>query len=441
MIVILVAGFLLKRYSNKDHLPALLLAGLGLAMSGALSPLVGSLINRLFYFGIPGFSATGSPARSLILALLGLCLLAGLLYPHSKVPDPEPKPAEPKGSTLLPLIQGRYGPLVVSLVLCLLILGFSLGLARPQSLLPQVPLDPLISTATASGLLIFFVTLILGAAWLTWRRTIWPAALAAIIAGQALLGATQLVPTGKPELNFPTSRSLDERVAIVRSNWNLFQLPSSGPPPNLASLKRSLEVSGYDSLTSRATAEWMTSLNGGKSPNPPENGNMFFVKPDAETALLEEASVARVYEFRSGEMTTSELNPLPRGFVNGSPAKIVKQSLSSVTIAGRGEITLRDRWSRGWLVRGANGQETASQPGEWIQVSATDCPDANPNECTLTYEPIPHSLLRPWAFASLALFSLLACLCLLSSRPAKPSEKGEDDPNKNALEATNELKP
>jgi hypothetical protein len=68
-----------------------------------------------------------------------------------------------------------------------------------------------------------------------------------------------------------------ERVAVVNTQWSLYEPPPARMPPNTAAIYRLPEVGGYDSLLPRHAKRFLDLLNGQDSA-PPENGNMLFVK-------------------------------------------------------------------------------------------------------------------------------------------------------------------
>ena len=230
---------------------------------------LGTPLNRLLYFFVPGWSSTGSPARVEVLFVLAACALAGLAVDRV---------AERKAQILATV--GAVVGMVIALVLPNLAdaegaAAALRGAATAGAMLPVLG-------ATVATVLALFLA----------RRTPW-----AVPAGVALVAcgtyATALVPFGRP-LD-PPKGDPNVRIAVVNDGWSLLTTPNAVLPPNLAALGGLHEIGGYDSLTSRSAVEMLREANGGNDPSPPENGNMMLVKSSLDSKALAEDGVTEVW--------------------------------------------------------------------------------------------------------------------------------------------------
>lgn len=256
----------------------------------ALLTALGTPINRLFYFGIPGFSALGGPNRVLLLYLFGVAALAGFGADYY---------LSEGGGRKTKLVRPEM--LFTRLWLCasylILIVAFFISLHIGQSVVSR---------------LIGSHTLKAGP----------PVALALITAGWLFLGAYMRVPRDQQDRRFLSASSLSaivtlliiadlfafginynptcerskvypetklttdlkrmtedgRRIAPINSSWSLFETPKDAIlPPNSAMVYGLYDVQGYDSLYTKRYQEQMARVQG-VDPSPPENGNMVLVR-------------------------------------------------------------------------------------------------------------------------------------------------------------------
>lgn len=258
VVLMLGVGALFRRTRGRFALGAVALLGFLIASA--------SPVAQALYFGLPGWSATGSPGRAGVLVVLALCAMAGS---STKVESFGPKEAR---IWILPILLATGGAMVL--------------FVRGGSLPTWVHLPPeqfaviFRSSFGTSGIAVIVgvsALLLLFATLPNYRRHL-PLAC-------AFGGLVALVPglisaplrTGHvPPL--PEGAAAGTRVAIINQQWSLFAQPKALMPPNLAALYRIKEIGGYDSLISRDTVERLRSLNGGQDPAPAENGNMMFIK-------------------------------------------------------------------------------------------------------------------------------------------------------------------
>jgi hypothetical protein len=221
---------------------------------------LGTPLTRLLYFYLPGFSATGSPARILCLWAFSMAALAA----HGVQ---EPRAWRTALSAWLALLGGA---------LLLTLTTLPAGVSRV----------PLWAGIGASALALTAIALAVGLAWVGLPR------LRAALTPAGWLSLLALAPVVVYALGYPWTAPLravfpplpdlpilntGERVAILNTQWSLYEPPPARMPPNTAAMYRLPEIGGYDSLLPRHAKRFLDLLNG-KDSAPPENGNMLFVK-------------------------------------------------------------------------------------------------------------------------------------------------------------------
>lgn len=323
-----------------------------LAGIGALGLLIalGTPLDRLLYFGVPGWSATGSPGRAIVLFVLAMCALAAFGVDRLKDLDK-------KGVTLVGLGAAVFGAFALS----------NLAQGPASALKDLVPSEDLIRAVTR-GSLMHAMPFVLGsavvalAAFAIYRRTGNGVSLvAAAVAIPLLSGATNLMQTGKiisPATGFPG------RTAFINDNWSLFQTPHANWPPNLSLLNGAREIGGYDSLIHRDTVQMLNEINGRNS-SPPENGNMMFIFSSADRKKLAEMGVNQIVRpnWSTEEISGPGVVSAPGG------AHIEKTTYSSFVVhaTGPGPLVLRDRNMDGWTAT-LDGRPVPIKPGLWKEV-------------------------------------------------------------------------
>ena len=264
----------------------LLLALMGVRRSGqgafwmgmgllALLIALGTPLTKLLYFYLPGYSATGSPARILCLwafsvailsahgfqdmsgwrrALLAWAGLLGLALLLVELTLPQAINRTPLWEHMLNA-GGRYllaaaGVFALSVAL-FGAFRFALPVERGEKawLLESARLAMFILTLVSLGL-----------------------ASVKIVSGYRAPLAAAFPPIADlPSLN------PGERIAVLNTRWSLYEPPPARMPPNTPVAYRLHDVGGYDSLLPRHFKRFLDLLNGQDSA-PPENGNMLFVK-------------------------------------------------------------------------------------------------------------------------------------------------------------------
>lgn len=270
LVLALVGVFARKRLSGDYGSPAgssgdsptpqqvgsggFVLTPLCLALVGALLAF-GTPLNRLLFFYFPGWSATGSPGRALVLVVLGVCALSGFGFERL------PEKADKKWFGL------------AAIPIALLAIGFN-GVNIAAGSLGVENLDKIVTVCTRTQLPMVALCCLLGAgmvASVVRQRSL-------VSAGAAILVTAiwQFPLSGKPvelpKLDVPAQ----ERVAFESKAWNIAKTPEAFWPPNLATVARVHDLFGYDSiLDGRFVSKLKDAMK--MEPAPPENGNMMLM--------------------------------------------------------------------------------------------------------------------------------------------------------------------
>lgn len=251
----------------------LALAGLSLLMAA------GTPVDALFYFLVPGFAQSGSPARVLVLFCLAQAALAGLGAEYLLR-----RAAEQWRGVFVPLLAGFVG-------LGGLASGFHLLAAAQAPLLDTGAPDPVSAVVRAvtyggvlAGLLLLLAWLLRENAPSQRSRTLGVASLLLVAGGLLYLGGSYNL-TSTPELAYPDTpltqalQRAEGRVATINRNWSLYDVPHALLPPNASIAYGWRDVQAYDSLLlghSRALLDAIALPDPTSSPL--ENGNVLFVK-------------------------------------------------------------------------------------------------------------------------------------------------------------------
>lgn len=369
-----------RRASKRLWVPLAGLAVLALLMA------LGTVVNKPFYFLIPGWSSTGSPGRIGVLFVMGACALAGLGLWRG-----EPNSRSER--------VGGFAVLGVSALTILAAFQIANSLApRFEGMDPALisKLGAAASSRLALGVVGAFLVCALVGFLLEQRRK--GALVSMLSAGFPVvaLGATfsglwgGLIPVAEP-LNKSVLASVGHepgvRAAFINEPWELVIAAPALMPPNTASILRISDLAGYDSLLHRDTQLFLADVNGQDSA-PPANGNIQFVKPSADPQKLGDAGVTEVYSQRPvfkdlapqtvGEGLLRYLIPSSgRALVIGReeskpfpPAKI-EDGLDHQTITefGPGLLVVKDRLMPGWRA------SIDGKPVEWDTSNPWKGPD------------------------------------------------------------------
>lgn len=369
-------------------------AVLGAGAVGLLGLLIawGTPLNALMYFGVPGWSATGSPGRAGILVVLAVAVLAAVGLEHLRWDRSR-------------LVPGATAGVLGLLALMLPMLAFT-GL--PSWLPGGFSIAPMVANAWSSGapwalvglaVLALVVLAPKKAGLEPWVVTI--AAVGALVVPLGLLfqgSGVGLQTAGKPsEAPLAPRSDPNRRYAFVNADWSLFGPAPTLLFPNTASALRLRDIAGYDSLLHRDTVALLRELNSGQDAAPQANGNIMLIKPGYDPAALADAGVSVVYSLLPGG---TELGPDQTGFrvpiyatqldgpgrasVDGRPATVLTDGPDHVVVRaqGPGTLTLRDRMMPGWSAE-VGGKPVSLPEGRWRTVEIP----AGEQDVRFTYDP------------------------------------------------------
>ena len=336
----------------------------------ALLMALGTPLDAVLYFGLPGFAQSGSPGRILVIWTLGASVLAAV------------------GAEAL--MTGRARSLRSwKWAIGATAGAFLLSLAGTVSVVErQWPPHALaIDLPRVGDLWRVPVGILLGAAslfWLRRRGTLSHPTAGFLLAG---LAATDLLAAGwgynrtaradrvypvTPAIAFLQQHTDGGRILVLNHGWSVDpgRPPNTLLPPNTATVFGLDDVAGYDSLLTRRSFEFIQTLNGGRSPAPRENGNLVFTS-DYTTSQAQAAAARYVlspFPLFDARLTLATQDPeifvyrnlaaLPRVRQDDSRQTALWQDLAptrlGLEIADQrgGSVVVADQWYPGWQARG-----------------------------------------------------------------------------------------
>ncbi len=263
VLVLLALGF--RNWTRRAKVAVASLGLLGLLIA------LGTPFNALLYYGLPGWSGSGSPGRAAIMWVIAAGLGAGLSWASI---------TESKATKT---------PLYV-------LIGVGLGGVAIANLLAssQAPWLPIVAPffgQIQAQALVNALPFVVGALACAGAALMVPDARGKVAAGLlsvALATGPGVVPTHTPESSQVELATGGGRVAAVNRGWNLLAWPQGAVMmPNLATRYGFYDAFGYDSLIPATTVEALTKINGGINPAPPTNGNMMLLSQPDPTELAE----------------------------------------------------------------------------------------------------------------------------------------------------------
>jgi len=331
----------------------------------------GTPLNYLLYFVVPGWSATGSPGRIIVLFVMAVSVISGVAI------DRLSSKKQGKTKNVLPyLLPGLV------LIPCLFFsnidpLGGETG-----------ALIDLISDASQQAAMPFVLVAVLISVFAMFAipkidKPIYRISLILIpIVICMLQGGVDLIRTGHPRSLTESGLSPQDpyaRVAVINQAWGIPIATRALVPGNLLSARHIHELSGYDSLINRDTVEMLRDING-KDPAPEANGNMMFIKPSADPAKLAEAGVTEVWsiapapQFGEPFATANGFNRYHlkgpgRASTPNGVATIMKEDegIIRVKAMGPGRLVLRERNMPGWSAL-LDAEPMKIQGDRWLEV-------------------------------------------------------------------------
>ena len=357
----------------------------GIAALVVLLLALGTPLNALLFFGIPGFSQTGSPGRVLVLWSFCLPVLAAIGVD-----------AFLRGERVQALVR----PGMTFAALAALTFGYAAlwitGHAPPGTLAANLSAE--------ADLWRLPVGILLGAAavfWLRERGSLKPSAvgsyLVALAAVDLLAAGYGFNRTSAPKDVYPVTPLIaflqqhggEGRVMPINRRWSLTSRPPDAVlPPNAATVYGLDDTQGYDSLLTGQYFQFAGRMDGG-SPAPPENGNMVFTygigSPEARAAgaryvvtqrpipggkPIFEADGSLVYEDVQALPRVRAADPVGRFFLlPRPPTRLFAEGNGFTSVTS---VTIADQWYPGWQAW-VNGKtaEVRAGPDVFRTVSVT----------------------------------------------------------------------
>ena len=324
---------------------------------------LGTPLNAVLFFGVPGWAQTGSPGRILVLWSFCLPVLA---------------------ATGLDALLRRFdikalGKSIIMLgVLAVCIFAFTvlwINSTAPAGTLAT-------NLAAESDLWRLPVGILLGAAAAVWLHMRGSLSASRFGVTFVLLTAIDLLAAGygfnrtaPPSAVYPVTQLIaflqahraEGRIMPLNQRWPQYAPPPAILPPNAAMVYGLDDTQGYDSLLTGQYFQFAGRMDGG-SPAPPENGNMVFtngfLSPEARQAGARYAvsqtplpSLTPVFEDH-GDYVYEDQAALPRVLIIGesrdaeSSLSEIAEGPSRVVLVSEGllprEIAVADQWYPGW---------------------------------------------------------------------------------------------
>ena len=266
--LILFAGLFSYRSLERVHKVILLTAILAVAVA------LGSPLCAVLYYGIPGFAATGNPARVLPILSLAMCLVAGIALNRIRMRHLA------YGLLLIGTISGICAGLANQVVVKLSLPKDVTSALSTDAVLSQVPLIGLSLLTAAIALRLrhrfpvvqWLIPIVLLADLWQWSANYHP------------IGYVSNTIRTTPGIEFLKQNAANDPIACIVGNWSLGATSPQGAtlPPNLLSLHQLHDIATYDSLLIREDKRKLEAL-AGTDLMPPENGNILRI-PSVDVA-------------------------------------------------------------------------------------------------------------------------------------------------------------
>jgi hypothetical protein len=285
----------------------------------ALLMAAGTPINLPFFFGVPGFAQTGSPARALLLFAFSVAVLAaiGLDRLRSAPGSRGGGPGRPRRLRRPPAAGGDRGE--------------SGGALRPRVRARTARRTPgAHGSAPVAGRRARRAgrgTLVLARRGSRSRRFAAAGCVALVFLDLATWGVGYN-RTAPPEAVYPVTPGIrwlqanarGALIAPLNRDWSLGPAPPARAvlPPNALTVYGLHDVGGYDSLLPRRAKQRVQDAGNGEDPSPPENGNIVFVKSIGAARglgarfLVAAPEAAEAWERRAEEAGGGTAGPLRR---------------------------------------------------------------------------------------------------------------------------------
>jgi hypothetical protein len=344
-LILAVLGIIWRRDKHAIFFAAVAACALLLAL--------GTPLNLPLFYGVPGFSSTGGPARMLFIYSAAVALLAGM-----------GADAAAKALAADPALARRFARhlIIGSLAAALAAAAFILVLAATLGTAPGNLLE-----APASNIVVMLLALAVaaGGSWIAARRIgISPeVALGLLFAASVLelfaFGMAYYRTAPRAQVYPPTevtdylkSRAAVGRILPLYRAWGLERFPVAVLPPNSAMVYGLSDAQGYDSLYLARYRSVLAAVEG-RDPSPAANGNML-LGALGDPSLLPALGVAYVVSpaplnlpglelERSGEVNIYRVEKfLPRAYMarNALASTDLAGSLAGLKRAAEGSVVL-----------------------------------------------------------------------------------------------------
>lgn len=339
---LVLAGFAFRKLRVALGAGAVSLVGILLAF--------GSPLNQILFFAVPGWSATGSPGRAIVLYVIGSCALAGIGF-----------------QVLSEKVDGNKKWMLLGLVpFLLLAIGMNALQVLPGMLKPgDGEFVKIVAATTQSSLISAIAPLILSAILLlvlVQKEKLGKHFQLSIVVPLALFVALERPLFGLP-LNVPASTiPPQERTVHESKAWNMAATPQSKMPPNLSSLIREHDLYGYDSILDKGFVEKLKLVNG-NDPAPPENGNMMLYRGGGDPEVLKSLGVGSRIE--GGEITNDGYDHQDIQPAAGATSILIRDRfVEGMTVTPNSAKIETENGFRRVILNGATGKITLHYPGK-----------------------------------------------------------------------------
>jgi hypothetical protein len=256
------------------------------ALMGGLSLLIalGTPLNLLFYYGVPGFCAIGGPNRILMLYLFAIAGMAGFGADILA----ENLPADGRAAQQRRMLVGAISAIGVTVVLSVLTYAASqdaLSYAVRWWASSGFELRSSEKVITFAGIFLVSAALMLAGASKIVTRSLGFCLVTVTVLDLFAVGINynptcerfQVYPATALTSELRKLTENGERIAPINANWSLWHMPKAIIPPNAAMVYGLYDVQGYDSLYTKFYKD-LSSESQGVDSSPPENGNMVLVR-------------------------------------------------------------------------------------------------------------------------------------------------------------------
>ena len=425
----------------------------GLLALLALLMALGTPIDAVLYFGVPGFGQSGSPARVLVLWAFAVSILAAF------------------GLDTLLKESASAREKQITAGITALVFAVSLSIATRQFKMPmQNMLLPTLGDVFSNVAQDWarIAVMVIGGGFIFAQSKIQnpksKIALLLVVLDLFWVGIP-VNPTSAPENVYPMTPGVKfvkeqighERIFPVNQGWSLYHSPPAVLPPNGAMVFGLHDVQGYDSLLTRQYKEFANQFArpnrmGMKDSSPPEVGNMiFFQNPNAPETALTAAKFALTpatsdsafQELREGTPSGSPQYDAPNEMAvyslpSARPRAVLTVNGATVggvewTEDGPTRVTLKtnaptaatlilaDQWYPGWKVT-VDGQPAPIEHAPDAPIFRAVPLSAGPHTVAFRYEPAGIRLGIYFAgFACLLIFISIGARLALRSDAQKPN--------------------